>query len=86
MVQALNRFAGSSDRFAPVSSEALTFALAKLPQRTIAETLANEYATDPVVTAVMAGVLRYVKRKDTNTELDKKIRRLVARPNQNGRR
>ena len=57
MAQALNRLAGSSDRFAPVSLEALTFALAKLPQRTIAETLADEYATDPVVTAVMAGAL-----------------------------
>jgi hypothetical protein len=74
MVQALNRFAGSSDRFAPVSLEALTFAQAKLPQRTIAETLANEYATDPVVTAVMAGAVRYIKRRGTNSELDKKIR------------
>jgi hypothetical protein len=58
-------FAGSSDRFAPVGLEALSFALAKLAQRTIAETLANEYATDPVVTAVLAGALRCVKRKDT---------------------
>jgi hypothetical protein len=55
-------------------------------RETIAKTLAKEYATDPVVTAVMAGALRYVKRKDTNSEIDKKIRRLVARLNQNGRR
>jgi hypothetical protein len=86
MVQALNRLAGSTDRFGPVSLEALTFALAQLPERAITETLAKQYATDPVVTAVMAGALRYVKRKDTNSELDKKLRRLVARLNQNGRR
>ena|ERR1700719_4066647 len=86
MVQALNQLAGNSDRFAPVNLEALTLALAQLPESTIIENLGKEYASDPVVVAVTVGALRYVKRKDTNSEIDKKIKRLVTRLNQNGRR
>jgi len=86
MVQALNRLAGNSDRFAPVNLAALTFALAQLPESTIIESLGKEYASDPVVVAVTVGALRYVKRRDTNSEIDKKIKRLVTRLNQNGRR
>jgi hypothetical protein len=86
MVQTLNQLAGNSDRFAPVDLAALTRALAQLPQSTITENLGKEYASDPVVMAVMVGALRYVKRKDANSEIDKKINRLVTRLNQNGRR
>jgi uncharacterized membrane protein YciS (DUF1049 family) len=69
--------------------EALTRALAQLPASTIAENLGMQYASDPVVIAVIAvivGALRYVKRKDSNSEIDRKIKRLVTRLNQNGRR
>jgi hypothetical protein len=83
VVQTLNQLAGNSDRFAAVNLEALTLALAQLPESTIIENLGK---SDPVVVAVIVGALRYVKRKDTNSEIDKKIRRLVARLNQNGRR
>jgi|ERR1017187_9352235 hypothetical protein len=86
MVQILNQLAGKADRFAPVDLEALTLALAKLPENTIIEKIGKEYASDPVVVAVMVGALRYVKRKNSNSEIDKKIKRLVARLNQNGRR
>ena len=86
VVQTLNQLAGNSDRFAAVDLEALTLALAQLPDSTIIENLRKECASDPVVVAVMVGALRYVKRKDTNSEIDKKIRRLVTRLNQNGRR
>ena len=85
-VQILNQLAGKADRFAPVDLEALTLALAKLPENTIIEKIGKEYASDPVVVAVMVGALRYVKRKNSNSEIDKKIKRLVARLNQNGRR
>jgi hypothetical protein len=37
MVQTLNQLAGNSDRFAPVDLEALTLALAQLPESTITE-------------------------------------------------
>jgi hypothetical protein len=83
-VQTLNQLAGNSDRFAAVNLEAL--ALAQLPESTIIENLGKEYVSDLVVVAVIVGALRYVKRKDTNSEVDKKIRRLVTRLNQNGRR
>jgi hypothetical protein len=86
MVQILNQLAGKTDRFAPVDLEALTLALAKLPEKTIIEKIGKEYASNPVVIAVMVGALRYVKRKNSNSEIDKKIKRLVARLNQNGRR
>lgn len=86
VVQTLNQLAGNSDRFAAVNLEALTLALAQLPESTIIENLGKQYASDLVVAAVMVGALRYVKRKDTNSEIDKKIRRLVTRLNQNGRR
>src|ERR1700676_5332181 len=64
-VPTLNQLAGSSDRFAPVDLEALTLALAQLPESTITGKLGMEYASDPVVIAVMVGALRYVKRKDS---------------------
>jgi hypothetical protein len=86
IVQILNQLAGKSDRFAPVDLEALTLALAQLPESTIIENVGKECASDPVVIAVMVGALRYVKRKNSNSEIDKKIKRLVARLNQNGRR
>src|ERR1700722_4635234 len=85
-VQTLNELAGSADRFGPVDLDALTRALAQLPESTIAENLGTQYASDPVVIAVMVGALRYVKRKNSNSEIDGKIKRLVARLNQNGRR
>jgi hypothetical protein len=72
VVQTLNQLAGNSDRFAAVDLEALTLALAQLPDSTIIENLGKEYASDPVVVAVMVGALRYAKRKDTNSEIDKK--------------
>ena len=86
IVQILNQLAGKSDRFAPVDLKALTLALAQLPESTIIEDVGKEWASDPVVIAVMVGALRYVKRKNSNSEIDKKIKRLVARLNQNGRR
>src|SRR5450631_918398 len=86
IVQILNQLAGKSDRFAPVDLEALTLALAQLPESTIIENVGKECASDPVVIAVMVVALRYVKRKNSNSEIDKKIKRLVARLNQNGRR
>jgi hypothetical protein len=86
MVQILNQLAGKADPFAPVDLEALTLALAKLPENTIIEKIGKEYASDPVVVAVMVGALRYVKRKNSNSAIDKKIKGLVARLNQNGRR
>ena len=85
-VQTLNELAGKTDRFGPVDLDALTRALAQLPESTIAENLGTQYASDPVVIAVMVGALRYVKRKNSNSEIDGKIKRLVARLNQNGRR
>jgi hypothetical protein len=85
-VQILNQLAGQPDRFAPVDLEALTLALAQLPERTTIEDIGKDLASDPVVTAVMMGALRYVKRKNSNSEIDRKIARLVARLNQNGRR
>jgi hypothetical protein len=74
MVQSLNQLAGKADRFAPVDLEALTLALAPLPEQTITEKIAKEYASDPVVIAVVVGALRYVKRKNSNSEIDKKIK------------
>jgi hypothetical protein len=86
IVQTLNQLAGQPDRFAPVDLEALTSALAQLPEKSSIEKIGREVASDPVVVAVMVGALRYVKRKNSDSETDKKIKRLVARLNQNGRR
>jgi hypothetical protein len=72
VVQTLNQLAGNSDRFAAVDLEALMLALAQSPESTIIENLGKECASDLVVVAVMVGALRYVKRKDTNSEIDKK--------------
>ena len=86
IVQTLNQLAGQPDRFAPVELAALTSALAQLPEKSSIEKIGREVASDPVVVAVMVGALRYVKRKNSDSETDKKIKRLVARLNQNGRR
>lgn len=86
IVQSLNQLAGQPDRFAPIDLQALTSALAQLPVRSSIDNITKELASDPVVVAVMVGALRYVKRKDSDSETDKKLKRLVARLNQNGRR
>jgi hypothetical protein len=86
IVQILNQLAGQPDRFAPVDLEALTSALAQLPEKSSIEKIGQELASDPVVVAVMVGALRYVNRKHSDSDTDKKIKRLVARLNQNGRR
>ena len=47
--------------------------MCQLPESTIIENLGKEYASDPVVVAVTVDALRYVKHKDTNSEIDKKL-------------
>jgi hypothetical protein len=85
IVQVLNQLAGQPDRFAPVDLEALTSALAQLPEESSIEKIGQELASDPVVVAVV-GALRYVNRKSSDSDTDRKIKRLVTRLNQNGRR
>jgi hypothetical protein len=86
IVHTLNQLAGQPDRDAPVDLKALTSALAQLAEKSSIQNIGRELASDPVVVAVMVGALRYVKRKNSDSETDKKIKRLVARLNQNGRR
>lgn len=86
IVQILNQLAGQQDRFAAVDLKALTQALAQLPEQAMIENIGKDLASEPVVIAVMVGALRYVKRKNSNSEMDRKIARLVTRLNQNGRR
>jgi hypothetical protein len=86
IVGTLNQLAGQPDRFAPVNLDALTSALAQLAEKSSIENIGRELASNPVVLAVMLGALQYVKRKNSDSETDKKIKRLVARLNQNGRR
>jgi hypothetical protein len=85
MVQTLNQLAGNSDRL--LRSTLTRSRSLRLNYRRAPSPRTLERNTPPIlVMAVMVGALRYVKRKDTNFEIDKKINRLVTRLNQNGRR
>jgi hypothetical protein len=84
IVETLNQLAGQPNRFAPVDLKAL--ALAQIPDKSGVEKILRDLASDPVVVAVAVGALRYVNRKTRIPRLIKKITRLVARLNQNGRK
>jgi hypothetical protein len=86
IVETLNQLAGQPNQFAPFDLKALTLALAQIPDKSGVEKILRDLASDPVVVAVAVGALRYVNRKNANSETDQKITRLVARLNQNGRK